>query len=677
MSEPRAASGSNSQPAVTSTRQRRPQRSCDICRQRKIRCDGPNTANTSCSNCSAFGSPCTYMPAKPRGRKNMVVEELKKENASLKAKLRSLYLCSLCARPLQSNSRLQDGPGDASVFQHSTAESDSTISTDPRPPDETELTRDELAARFSRFTLGAAKNTYYGSISTFALAESAIALKDKVEGRQQSPLQRRQSPSRRPWFWEVLPWEKELYDLRPHYVYPASDLIASLVHLYFTNIHPTFPFLHRPSFERSVADGLHLTNLEFGGTLLSLLALASRYSNDPRVFVEGDASLSAGWPFARQIRILRRFFEPTIHEVQMYCLMTLYGLGTSTPQASWVYIGLGIRFILQRGEHRQKAENHKFGPEDELWKRAFWTFVLMERMSAVFLGRPLGLHVEEYDVELPLEVDDEYWDQFKQPPGKPSQLSFFVCQLRLCEILGNALRRLYGSKKTKLLLGWDGPDWEPRAVAELDSAMHVYLDSVPPHLQWDAENPPHGTFFDQSAILHVCYHYVLIAIHRPYIHKVSVLAAPSLSMCASSARVIIQTADIWFTKLQRMLLPNLYNPLFVSGVILVLNMLGMKRSGVARDQRKDLVLVEKAMYILKSAESRLQPVGRLWELFREVWSLDGTLPPKHPHAPALSSDAPENFSAGIPENPSPLNVADNLLPPLGKSYKSTDGQWGG
>ncbi|KAJ6512079.1 hypothetical protein C8R47DRAFT_1093427, partial [Mycena vitilis] len=548
MSEPRAASGSNSQPAVTSTRQRRPQRSCDICRQRKS--DGPNTANTSCSNCSAFGSPCTYMPAKPRGRKNMVVEELKKENASLKAKLRSLYLCSLCARPLQSNSRLQDGPGDASVFQHSTAESDSTISTDPRPPDETELTRDELAARFSRFTLGAAKNTYYGSISTFALAESAIALKDKVEGRQQSPLQRRQSPSRRPWFWEVLPWEKELYDLRPHYVYPASDLIASLVHLYFTNIHPTFPFLHRPSFERSVADGLHLTNLEFGGTILSLLALASRVSPVP---------------------ISCFFFSLLVHRK----LMSLYGLGTSTPQASWVYI----------------------------------------RMSAVFLGRPLGLHVEEYDVELPLEVDDEYWDQFKQPPGKPSQVLFY------------------------------GPDWEPRAVAGLDSAMHVYLESVPPHLQWNLESPPQGTFFDQSAILNICYHYVMIAIHRPYIHKASVLAAPSLSMCASSARVIIQTADIWFTKLQRMLLPNLYNPVFVSGVILVLNMLGMKRSGVARDQSKDLVLVEKAMYILKSAESRLQPVGRLWELFRE--------------------------------NPSRLNVAADFFPRLGQSSKSADGHWGG
>jgi hypothetical protein len=40
-----------------------------------------------------------------------------------------------------------------------------------------------------------------------------------------------------------------------------------------------------------------------------------------------------------------------------------------------------------------------------------------------------------YDVEPPLEVDDEYWDDgFTQPPGKPSQLSFFICHLQLVEV---------------------------------------------------------------------------------------------------------------------------------------------------------------------------------------------------------------------------------------------------
>jgi hypothetical protein len=53
------------------------------------------------------------------------------------------------------------------------------------------------------------------------------------------------------------------------------------------------------------------------------------------------------------------------------------------------------------------------------------------------IAQPLSfLMAVRYDTEPPLQVDDEYWDQgFTQPPGKPSQLSYFVCDLRLCEVI--------------------------------------------------------------------------------------------------------------------------------------------------------------------------------------------------------------------------------------------------
>ncbi|KAJ6512114.1 fungal-specific transcription factor domain-containing protein [Mycena vitilis] len=618
-------------------RKRRTQRSCDVCRHRKLRCDGYNKPDGRCSNCLAFGSPCTYeQPARKRGPKT-TVEELKREIAALKAKLRSQSLCSLCAQPLQSGLH-NDDP--ASLFHESTLESDPV---DPNePPEEQDFTGDDLASRFSRFSLESMKQKYFGAASSFALAGRAIQMKDKYLGRPESQVS--------PGFWDILPWEQEVYDERPQYVYPASDLIATLLDLYFATVHPTMPILHRPSFERSVAEGLHLANSEFGGLLLSVLAVASRYSNDPRVLVEGDTSqaLSAGWAFARQIRTLRKLFEPTIYEVQMYFFLTLYGLATSHPQICWLYTGLGIRFLQQRGAHRRKAESHKWSTEDELWNRAFWAFVMMERSVCVFLGRPVGMHIEDYDVQPPLEVDDEYWDEgLTQPQGKPSQLSFFVHHLRLCEILSHAMRQLYSSKKAKLLLGWDGPDWEPRIVAQLDSTMNDFLDSVPVHLRWDPENPPEGTFFDQAAILHITYHYTLITIHRPYIDKPNALATPSLSISTSSARVIIQTADIWLTKLQRSPLPSIINTVFISGVILVIKMLGTKRAGGSIDQSKDLVFVAKAMEILRFAGYRSQTVGRLWELLREIWSLDCPVAKHLPNSNG-ASDVPASPPRGIP-----------------------------
>ncbi|KAJ7707152.1 fungal-specific transcription factor domain-containing protein [Mycena metata] len=449
------------------------------------------------------------------------------------------------------------------------------------------------------------------------------------------------SHPRRRLYWDVLPWEKDaLTKSRARYVYPDGDLITSLLELYFAIVHPTLPILHRPSFEKSVAEGLHFTNMEFGGLLLSVLAVASRYSHDPRVFVKGDRSLSSGWRFYSQIEIVRRFFEPTLYEVQMYCLLLMFSLGVSTPQISWLYLGLAIRYLQQRGDHRRKRDLSNLTTEDELWKRCFWVIFSLDAMMAVFLGRPMGLHGEDYDIDLPLQVDDEYWDSgFNQPPGKPALISYFISHARLCEILGDALRRLHGSRKSKLLMGWNGPEWEDRTIAQLDSAMNDFLDTIPPHLRWDPENPPQGVFFDQAASLHITYQWIVITIHRPYLEKSA--SSGALSICTKAARTIIHTADIWLNKLQRLPPPNMFNPVFVSGLILGLNMFATKRAGLM-DMNRDLAYVERAMDILKFRENRWQPLGRLWELLGELLSLDGPMSQKNSNGAAESKkDEPQ------------------------------------
>ncbi|KAJ7303788.1 hypothetical protein DFH08DRAFT_903519 [Mycena albidolilacea] len=595
--QPQVVAEPSSQGPGPRVKLRRQTRSCDLCRQRKS--DGPDMPNGCCSNCLAFGSACTYAePSQKRGpknTKNITIEKLKKENASLKAQLRSIS--PLQPRPLEDR---PSGTQDVSVFPYDSSQRDYTPSDSSELSDEQDLTGEEMAARFNLLSMDSLKTKYFGSASGYALADNAITIKEKYIGRPSTHW-------RRPVFWDVLP------------VYPSADLITCLLDLYFTNVHPTLPILHRPSFERSVAEGLHLVDMEFGS-----------YSDDPRVFVDGDASLSSGWKFAKQVRIRRYWFEPTIHEVQMYGLMTLFVIGTSVPQVAWLYLGVGIRCLFQRGVHRRRPEGQPSGAEKELWKRAFC-----------------------YDVEMPLEVDDEYWSRgFVQPLGKPSQLSYFVCRSRLCEIIEDVFRRVYGSTKAKLRLSRDDPEWEQRAVADLDSSMNDYSDSIAPHLRWDPENPPDGAFFDQSAELHITYNYVLIVIHRQYIHKVAV----SLSICASAARTIIHTADIWLRKRQRVPLPTLTNAVFVSGLILVLYTLKTKRAGLSHDKNKDLVQVATAMDFLKFGESRFQPVGRLWEILGEIWSFDGPFP-KHPMN-ETDSAAREETSA----------VTDAPGPPLTELY---------
>ena len=92
--------------------------------------------------------------------------------------------------------------------------------------------------------------------------------------------------------------------------------------------------------------------------------------------------------------------------------------------------------------------------------------VYLEWLTAYGLGRPSSIHAEEcvylslfkdhdvlqflnrMDLELPTEVDDEYWTNpdgeplFQQPAGQPSKVSFFVQAIRLGQILAFATRTI-------------------------------------------------------------------------------------------------------------------------------------------------------------------------------------------------------------------------------------------
>jgi hypothetical protein len=94
-----------------------------------------------------------------------------------------------------------------------------------------------------------------------------------------------------------------------------------LVDLYFSRINIFVPLLHRPTVDMHLRDGLHFHNQAFGSVLLCLCACASRYSDDPRVLLDGSTAWhSSGWKWFSQVQMLRRSLmgPPLLYDVQMY-----------------------------------------------------------------------------------------------------------------------------------------------------------------------------------------------------------------------------------------------------------------------------------------------------------------------------------------------------------------------
>ncbi|KAJ7072113.1 fungal-specific transcription factor domain-containing protein [Mycena amicta] len=647
---------------------------CDICRSKKIRCDSARMPNNICSNCISFGSDCTHFASAANKRTSTKQTQRADDKPrtpiqkQISAILSTTSPFSLPQDPAAALRILVDVAAYAKSLEQEVAVlREATLPdlpiVDPstsytRPPTPTDLSLSatdgcvltELNERMKGLMVDSSHNRFYGSSSDIMLVKTAMDI--KRESGEDKNLADHLLALKRPEYWLAKPWHQPPPEAADLYVFPEDDLLHSLMSLYFFHCHPFIPLLHRQTFEKAVAGGLHLRDGRFGATLLLVCALASRYSKDPRVILQGtNSELSCGWKWAGQIRLVRQSFTttPSLYDVQI-CLVFLQGTGC--PELCWVLTSIGIRLAQDVGAHRRRRYTGDKQAEDQLWTRAFWVLVCIDILLSASFGRPRATTADDFDLDLPIECDDIYWEDseapFKQPSGVPSLLAYLNCYIKLLDILGFAQRTLYTLKRSKKR-GKEAEQWNQQVVAELE--YNNWIDSLPDHLKWD----PHREnfiFFQQSASLYASYYHVQIQIHRPFIpapSRSSPLSYPSLAVCANSARSCAHVMDV---QSRRGILPlaHVKMALFDSSVILLLIIWSGRKNGVVVDTSKEIYDVHTCLNIMKSFERRWQVAGRLWDTMYAMLSAGELL--EEPVPPSLKRDRePEGQSPGSHESP--------------------------
>ncbi|KAJ8522471.1 hypothetical protein ONZ45_g984 [Pleurotus djamor] len=599
--------------ALPGSKKRRLQGACDICRYKKIKC----------------------MMVEVRLAQD-IVEDLQLRIKKLEALLNNITPAETPSNLPNSSNAAQDtllcytaGTNKEPSFLSSPPQLDSDLSsTSPQSSSDIPEQEDEmhLVDEFKRLHILQDDARFFGKSSSFVLLQTALGVKQ--ECTDDTAL--RPSDFRRSEYWEIPEYERDVTATTRQtvaYTFPEPDLMQSVMDLYFKTSNLIIPLLHEPTFKAQVASGLHLRDEWFGSVLLTVCALGSRYSTDPRVLLEGSNTWhSCGWKWFSQIRVIRQSVleTPSLYELQFYTLAVLYYQGSSNPQGCWVMVGLGVRYAQEVGAHRRKVRSEKPTVHDELWKRAFWLLVIMDRMVSAFVGRPCALHEEDYDVEYPLEVDDEYWTSedpdlaFKQPPGTISKMTAFNLMLKLVEILAVALRALYSANKSRLWVGVMGPNWEQRVVSELDSELNSWLDSVPDALRWSGHNPSSDPrLFSLSANLFCTYYYVQILIHRPFISgvlKTPGLSFPSLAICVNAARACSHLLNVYVSEGFMPPAPTCQMAAFTSGIVLLINIWSAKKSRASFNVEKEMADVNNVLHVLEIYETRWRIAGRLRDM---------------------------------------------------------------
>ncbi|OSC99411.1 hypothetical protein PYCCODRAFT_1373263 [Trametes coccinea BRFM310] len=674
------------------------QRACDLCRKKKS--DGPERPNNQCSKCISYGVDCTYDVVNKRPPTKSYVEILESRLQKMEQLVDRLQPQSK-SPPLEHEQRASENSPRPSISDQSSPIASTSTSAvvvptlnSPSPPDSADLdpsddemeTTRKLIHSFRRFSLRPPlPMRYYGKSSNLMLLQTAVDMKLAYQGidseefiPEPSEALKEEECALLQSFQLVVP-----EDSQPFTDFPEPDLMQKLVSTYFTDIHPYVPVLHRQTFEKSLEDGLHLRDEGFGAVVLLVCANACGWileSEDPRISSVGTQKRPGLYWFLEVEKRRRSLLSPTrLCDLQKYVLMAIYLGSYGSPHTCWTLLGVGLRAAQDIGIHRQKTYQSMSKPEAESWKRAFWCLLSLDRHLGFGLGRPCALQDEDFDVEPLTECDDEYWftgnpeTDFQQPAGKPSKITYMNCLSRLLQILAFASRTIYSINKSKLLLGFVGHEWEERIVAELDSALNRWIDTVPDHLRWD----PHREdvdFLNQSAALYAKYYQLQIVIHRPFLPTIrktetSRLSFPSLAICTNAARSCVHISDVQFKRAGRPLALKLNRiSLFLAGVVLLINMWAGKKAGLANQSATEDV--QKCLKMLKALEPYSHSAGRFWHILNALYSAGDF---KTSESPASSRKRGRESAEDIPSSSSE-GVSGQVKPPA-SSAKPNANKW--
>ncbi|KAJ6550162.1 fungal-specific transcription factor domain-containing protein [Mycena capillaripes] len=691
-------------------KKRRIQRACDACRQKRRACDGLRSSTKKCTHCVEIGMECIYSGAPTSTKRQSYTEVLEARLALTEKLLRKLSAergRSKSPKRTESSEWSKDSPivlhGKGATVAggpESGSAPDPTVELvamsirsinqrESQHPDEDAIAEEELSQEMNALRLGGHQDRFLGKSSGAMLVKAAADLKAEYTEATPDTRPPRQWTSRRVQYWSNQPWKNEVDTLKPRYAFPPPDVLSALVDLYFEHTNMYFPLLHRPTFDRAMADNLHLRDEKFGANVLLVCAIGSRFSDDPRVF-DATAPLNCGWKLFSQLRpeIEHLFLTPTLYDLQRCCL-TIQFMEGSVSQANWTLVGIGIRMAQEVGAHRrQNTQRHTV--ETELWRRAFWVLVAYDRLVSCTLGRPCAMQYDDFDIDLPTEVDDEYWEHedptraFCQPPGRPSRVAFFNAFLRLNNILAFTLHLLYSLSKAKDVWSVRDSTWDEYIVVEFDSALNKWVESIPEHLRWDAHRAD-AVFFKQSVALYCSYYHVQMTTHRPYIPTIRnapPTSLPSLAICTNAARSCSHVADVWRQRMGETPMVILLPALSTAGIVLLLNVWSGKRTGVAPQMNTAITEVHKCMQALRVCETRWQMAGLFWDILNELATVGqvplpartpaipetpasqhGTsTPPANRHKRAHSGGAEGHYTRAL-EPPEGVWAADPLAPP--------------
>ncbi|KAI4185281.1 MAG: hypothetical protein LQ348_004398 [Seirophora lacunosa] len=532
-------------------KRRRIARACDMCRKKKIKCDGRMPA---CSHCINYKTECNFTHvekkrAPPKGAKYIEglenrlgrMEALLKLSGLLsdedvdrtdlgtlekkladKTSLKSDDTSPANSPPSLTVSQPPPTPGTrapASQVNKMPSPQSSAASPQPaeaKPEEEVEALSDMMC---SLVTNNLGETRYIGSSSGFSIfsPKGVSWISEKTGDNSFHDMISKAAADDTKWVY----WRPEIFSdmfaRRTYMSLPPKHEALSLCKDFFDNFNLMFPLFHEPTFMHLVEKQYSRQPYEGSGWWASFniaLAIAHRIRVMSNLVPQEEDNKA--WMYLKNaMGVLTELTmrNSDLLSVQALLGMAMFLLGTPNPQPSFFLVAAAIRLASSIGLHKRGSGFNLNPVEIEQRKRVFWIGYILDKDICLRSGRPPAQDDDDMNVDLP---SDDPMDNIGNIPlvdGK-GKINLFRLMCTFAVIENKVYKQLYSTKASKQS---DGALLN--TIGELDKELEEWKDAIPidirPEHEIKAAHPP---LVLHIVVLHFAYYSTLQTIHRMSIH---------------------------------------------------------------------------------------------------------------------------------------------------------------
>ena len=320
---------------------------------------------------------------------------------------------------------------------------------------------------------------------------------------------------------------------------PSKEIQEHLAEVYFDFVYgQSYPLLHKPSFMRKLASGNVPPVL-----MLAICAISARFSTHPHPQLRTEPCFLRGDHWGERAReiSLKRYDSPNITILIVYLLLGLHEFGTCQGGRSWMFGGMAQRMAYALQLHKELEYDPNVNEADrkplsltdrEIRRRTMWSCFLMDRFNSSGTDRPLFVHEQYIEVQLPVK-EHLYLHEIRAPtenlegnvpnpvPPDSGQLAdpkenmgVSAYTIRLVCIWGKLVKYMnLGGKERE-----SESMWSPKSTFfSIRKETRDFKDALPEMLVYSSENlKSHaiGKTANSFLYIHILYQQIILFMHR-------------------------------------------------------------------------------------------------------------------------------------------------------------------